>query len=290
MKYILKIIVLKVLHAYYRVRMSRPVVYMLNLRSKRQFERSKPHLSPADSIIVDEVRKNGCAVRFLVDFFTQEKILAIEAQALERRNVLSTDPEFERPANFVGKAFLRRMSELDNRFTLDDPLINFVVRGRANNIARHYLGQEVKISNIDYWLNLPSANGEGPISSQKWHRDFEDRRVFKVFVYLTDVDDSSGPLSYLPGSQPGGRYESIFPTRPPLGVVVEEEQLSGFIDSTELHTFRLPRLAIVFVDTAGLHKGGYCKSGLRFAFTATFTTFAGLSSKNFIIDGLGSQN
>jgi hypothetical protein len=270
-------------HTYYRLRTSRPVFYLLNLRSRRRFKRSEGLISSSDARIVDEVRNNGYAVRFLGDFFEPDTISKIEALALQHKNVLITDQSFDRGADFVGKAFLRRSSELDNRFLLEDPLVDFVVRGRANNIARHYLGQEAKISNIDYWLNLPSGNGEEPISSQKWHRDFEDRRVFKVFVYLTDVDESSGPLSYLSGSQPGGRYGSIFPTRPPLGVVVEDEQLSGVVDPTNRHTLKLPRLAVVFVDTAGIHKGGYCKSSLRLAFTATFTTFAGLSKANFVI-------
>jgi hypothetical protein len=242
---------------------------------------SKFSLSKADSLIVEEVRNNGYAVRFLSDFFDPEIILEIESKAFKQRSLLMSDSKFERRADFEGKSFLRRSSELDNRITLEDPLVQFVVQGRANHIARHYFGQEVKICNIDYWLNLPLENG-GPTSSQKWHRDFEDRRVLKAFVYLTDVNESNGPLSYLSGSQPGGRYESIFPTRPPLGVVVEDEQLSVVVDPTSLQTFILPRLAVVFADTAGLHRGGYCTSGIRFAFTTTFTTFAGLSNTNFV--------
>jgi hypothetical protein len=144
--------------------------------------------------------------------------------------MLMTDPSFDRGAYLLGKAFLRRLSEFDHRFLLEDLQVYFVAHARANNIARHYLAQEAKITNIDYWLNLPSGNGEEPTSSQMWYRDFEDRRVFKVFVYLTDVDESNGPMSYLSGSQPGGRYGLIFPTPPPLGIVVEDEQLSGGLD------------------------------------------------------------
>jgi len=283
MKTIIKDIAITAWHLYYGLRTSWPVTCLINLRSKRRFERSKTPLSWSDASIVGEVRSKGYAVRNLSDFFKPEMISEIEAQALRRKEALSTGPSFERSANFSGKTFLRRSSELDNTFELNDPLVRFVVGGRANSIARDYLGHEAKISNIDYWLNLPSGNGEAPTSSQKWHRDFEDHRVFKVFVYLTDVDESNGPLSYVAGSQPGGCYGLMFPTRPPLGSVVEDEELSEVVDPSSLKTFKLPRLAVVFVDTAGIHKGGYCKSGLRFAFTATFTTFAGLSEPNFVI-------
>lgn len=283
MRVLFKNIAMSAWHTYYQLRTSRPVFYLINLSAQRRFKRSKASLSWSDKTIVDEVRSEGYAVRFLGDFFEPDQISEIEAQALHRQNVLLNDPSFDREAGFVGKAFLRRASELDNRFVLEDPLVHFVVRGRANNIARHYLGQEAKISNIDYWLNLPSGSREEPTSSQKWHRDFEDRWVFKIFVYLTDVDESNGPLSYLSGSQPSGRYGSIFPTRPPLGVVVEDEQLSDVVDPTSPHTLKLPRLAVVFVDTAGIHRGGYCKSAHRFAFTATLTTFAGLSKPNFVM-------
>jgi hypothetical protein len=30
---------------------------------------------------------------------------------------------------------------------------------------------------------------------RQWHRDTEDRRILKISVYLSDVEDGCGPLS-----------------------------------------------------------------------------------------------
>jgi hypothetical protein len=72
-----KNIAMHVWHTYYRARISRPVFYLLNLRSQRRFKRSKRLLSPADARMVDEVSNNGYAVRFLGDFFEPDTISKI---------------------------------------------------------------------------------------------------------------------------------------------------------------------------------------------------------------------
>ena len=42
-------------------------------------------------------------------------------------------------------------------------------------------------------------------------RDYNDERLVKVFVYLHDVDDTTGPLEYVPGSTLGGQYSTEWP-------------------------------------------------------------------------------
>ena len=58
--------------------------------------------------------------------------------------------------------------------------------------------------------------GSTRVSSQRWHRDYNDERLVKVFIYLTDVDEDTGPLEYVPGSTLGGEYAQ--------GVAVEAGQ------------------------------------------------------------------
>ena len=43
------------------------------------------------------------------------------------------------------------------------------------------------------------------IHSQRWHRDFDDSHLLKVFLYLVDVDEQTGPFEFVAGSA-RGRY------------------------------------------------------------------------------------
>ena len=52
-------------------------------------------------------------------------------------------------------------------------------------LANAYMGMRSYLRAVDMWLNLPT--GEPPKLSQLWHRDYDDIRNVKVFVYLTDV-------------------------------------------------------------------------------------------------------
>ena len=52
----------------------------------------------------------------------------------------------------------------------------------------------------------PQRGGER-MSSQRWHRDFNDRHLLKAFLYLVDVDEETGPFEYVPRSAPGGELE-----------------------------------------------------------------------------------
>ena len=54
-----------------------------------------------------------------------------------------------------------------------------------------YLGLEVKRELVD----APSLGRHGDV--RRWHLDHEDRRMFKVIVYLGDVDDGCGPFGYV---------------------------------------------------------------------------------------------
>jgi len=183
------------------------------------------------------------------------------------------------------KKFIYRYSEIFKKLDLDDPLIKMSVFGIFHQIARAYFKQNIKITNIDYWLNFPVEENREEISSQKWHRDYEDLNVLKVFVYMTDVDFLSGNLSYVKKSNYGNEYGNNFLRAPPLGVVVEDSKINDSFQSDQIVDFCVPKGTVIFVDTSGLHKGGHCKNVNRFLFTSTYTTFAGISPRNYTVSG-----
>jgi hypothetical protein len=65
-------------------------------------------------------------------------------------------------------------------------------------LAAHYIGCKPTISAIGLRWSYPQTGvGTG---LQGFHRDCDDWRFIKVFVYLTDVDDAAGPHVYVSGT------------------------------------------------------------------------------------------
>jgi hypothetical protein len=180
-----------------------------------------------------------------------------------------------------GKDFVARFYDETTPISFDDKINDLVLNDFFYDLAVKYLDSHPRITNIDYWLNIPIQ--DIPKSSQKWHRDYEDLKLLKVFLYLGDVTPESGPLSYVESSQYNGKFGNLFPRKFPNGVVVEEDEINTLFHSNEQKTFTLKEGTFVLADTSGLHKGGHCISIERFLFTFTYTSFAGISPRNFAL-------
>ncbi len=89
---------------------------------------------------------------------------------------------------------------------LDDPWFRAVSSHRLLDIANAYLEMWSKLEYVDVWYSVPQPAAAERISSQRWHRDYNDKHLLKVFLYLVDVDEDMGPFQYVAGSQPGGPY------------------------------------------------------------------------------------
>ena len=63
--------------------------------------------------------------------------------------------------------------------------------------ATQYLGCLPTISTLRIWWSFPGSRREDPHS---FHRDRDDWRSLKFFVYLTEVDETSGPHHFVRGS------------------------------------------------------------------------------------------
>lgn len=111
--------------------------------------------------------------------------------------------------------------------------------------AARYLGCKPTISNISIWWSLP-ADGTAQ-EAENYHRDVDDWRFVKFFLYLTDVDEGAGPHRFVRGSHrtrnflrirriPDHEVASAFPAKDCLSI--HGEAGDAFLE-----------------DTFGLHKG-----------------------------------
>ncbi len=68
-------------------------------------------------------------------------------------------------------------------------------------------GCKPSIGYLAAWWSLP---GDGtPEHAEQFHRDVDDWAFYKFFLYLTDVDERSGPHVYVPGSHDSTTHLAI---------------------------------------------------------------------------------
>ena len=134
-----------------------------------------------------------------------------------------------------------------------------------------YLGLWPRLHSIVAWLNFPTD--KDPTESQLWHRDHEDIKIVKTFIYLNDVDEKCGPFSYIPGTHPLGELAHIVPEhKHPTRVLDDEMQL--VFPVKHWLTCTGPAKTMIVADTVGYHRGGKPTRGNRVLITFTYTSGA----------------
>ncbi|OYD82183.1 phytanoyl-CoA dioxygenase family protein [Azospirillum brasilense] len=93
-------------------------------------------------------------------------------------------------ARYVEEQFLAAPHLLD---TINHPLVL--------EVAEAFHGCKPTIDGMSVWWSLARPNPR--ISTQNYHRDYNQVRHFKMFLYLTDTDMGGGPHIYVPASQHG---------------------------------------------------------------------------------------
>jgi hypothetical protein len=158
---------------------------------------------------------------------------------------------------------------------------SIVLNDRILDIVNSYLGLNSRIIYLDVWYNLPAADGEAALDSERWHRDGEDIRLVKLFLYLSDVDETTGPLSYFLESQPGGRHGALFPHEPPKGSFPTEDQLRSAVGDTSAISCLGPAGTLVLYDPCGFHRGGRARTAARIVLVATYGSEAAVDKRHY---------
>jgi hypothetical protein len=111
------------------------------------------------------------------------------------------------------------------------------------------------------------ANGAPAEHAQLFHRDKDDWRFVKLFVYLTDVDEDSGPHAFVPGSHRPRRGEFNTQRR------YQDEEVERVFGANATRYFTGKRGTAFLENTFGLHKGLPPLRGERLIFQVTYSLF-----------------
>ncbi|WP_420549962.1 phytanoyl-CoA dioxygenase family protein [Curvivirga sp.] len=127
--------------------------------------------------------------------------------------------------------------------------------------AESYIGHPVIITNISSWWSF-SGHSE-PKNAQNFHFDLDDFRFCKGFIYLTDVDDHSGPHCYYPETHNLTKLQEILKSsnnpQEFINWYVKEfrktdEDCEMYLKSKPVNLTG-PAGTCLLVDTSGIHKG-----------------------------------
>jgi hypothetical protein len=271
---------------YYRLRATPPVRAFLNRHLIAAFGRDPPRLDRDQQRCVSELREQGVSLCSLAEITQDQGLitrLGNEARWLLEAPSVQQQIE-QRQARLGEKWYVIRPLGYSTQRTLPGPLAELFLHPRILAVVNQYLGMFSRLCYAGLWYNLPVYAHERGIDSEQWHRDYEDRNVLKVYVYLDDVDENMGPLNYLRGTQPGGTYGRVVPAVPAFGTSARPEQLAALVPNQANVSCIGPAGTLLFCDTAGFHRGGRSTTKPRIVVTATYITDGGVDIATFELE------
>lgn len=120
-------------------------------------------------------------------------------------------------------------------------------------VAQDFLGATPTISNINMWWSF-GGKSEAE-EAQLFHRDVDDWKFCKFFIYLTDVSSENGPHTYV---QKTSNSKSLRKIRR-----YTDQEIENTFGEENVKVFVRPKGSAFMVDTYGFHKGLLPKSGRR---------------------------
>ena len=263
---------------------------LANRASRRRYAQASPVLDDVQQGVLERLREEGYASLPLSELAPDTGVWQdLEADAA--RFVAETEAGLanEREGGEsglrrrAGKEFLVRKYSWGVELGFDDPWVRLGTNPRLLDLANAYLEMWSKLEYVDVWYT-PPAGADDRRSSQRWHRDFNDRHLLKAFIYLVDVDEETGPFEYVPRSAPGGELDRLWPWKPLGDNYPPEDEFAKQLDGRSV-TFTAPKGTIIFCNTSGFHRGGFATGKPRALATLTWDSPASLkalSERNYV--------
>lgn len=139
--------------------------------------------------------------------------------------------------------------------------IKWVNNENVLRIVEATLGAKATLSNISVWWSLPGH--DTPQAAESFHRDVDDLRFIKLFIYLTDVDGESGPHAFVPKSHKHMGYRTIRR--------YSDEEIKSEFGENGIKYFTESKGSAFLENTFGLHKGQLPKKKRRLLFQAQYS-------------------
>ncbi|WP_413683900.1 hypothetical protein [Prochlorococcus sp. MIT 1011] len=238
----------------------RKLYYFFNLKPNSKY-----------SILTNSLKRNGFAILNKHDINCNHVLKECDS-------IIKEDNEGNiRLKNITNKDYIKTLINKDDLSKYPN-IVKFALNKDLLSIVSSYLGHIPCLCYINIWKSPVSIKSEYKASgSQLWHIDHESFRQIKVFLYLNDVKEKSGPMeifnrNYTKNQQLKLKYR--------LGE--GKKHFSKGLDSKYSEKLIGNRGQIIFADTSScFHRGSNKVQKARYILALQFLPVNAFSSNKF---------
>lgn len=261
-------------HLYYHIRFHTKYYNFINRKALRRYQATSPNPSQYTQNAVSALKTDGIYIDDIENLCHDQSMLT---HLVNEANTLLS-PHLQEPAdpNQLRPAKIRGIGRNINDAYIPEFFVKFFLSDEVLDIVNLCYGMFSRLNYVDTWHNVTAADDDPLYDTEIWHRDHEDMKIIKVFVYLSNVDETAGPFSYIKRTHQQGKTGHINPVNPPLGVLFNERQIADFTlpEQSNLLVCTGKPGTIIFSDTTGIHKGGRATGTARTVLVAFYTSDA----------------
>lgn len=262
-----KSVLIRIAYMYFRIRTWQPVwFYGVNRKNRRLFRECRGKIGTVQKRIVGDLRRDGIAVAHMDELFPGSDMM-MRFQAYVTQEVAEAETK-------THKSFLKNVWDAVPMIDMKNPFVPLAL----SNMILPTVNEYMRMCSYFFYLTLnittPVNPGSEAVQSQRWHGDPEDKIMCKVFLYLTDVDEGSGPFTYVLGTQYGGRWRHLFHDQPPRGMRAPLRPINELVLASDIKLCTGRAGTIIFCDTSGYHRGGYATKRERIMLTLGYCSCA----------------
>tara|TARA_B100001939_G_scaffold323742_1_gene315200 strand:- start:258 stop:1163 length:906 start_codon:yes stop_codon:yes gene_type:complete len=254
-----------------------PIWKTLNHKNVALFKSNTPELNEVQNRILSDLKNTGIATTSLDELFPKENLLeTLNAFAAKKEETGSTNHK---------KKFLVDYWDEVVELDINNPFLKTALSAKIIDVVNSYM--EMYTSLMYFTLQKTIPIGEGELTnSQNWHRDPQEVKQVKVFTYLNDIDQNSGPFTYVPHSAPTHKHEyaKLFPQQPPQGSYPGNGQVEEKVKTEDIIPMLGKAGTMIFCDTNGLHYGGVAKTNPRIMSTFGYSAHTYKENKMYYYD------
>lgn len=242
---------------------------------------------------MDLLKKNGCVKIDGKKFFTSlelEKLKLLKDYAANKKDKFLASDEIDHNKNIKSYRidiggylnFHKKLVDINfNDFFINN-ILQLALKNEFINIANDYLGVTPYLSRFYLWYDYHNEDNNNPEGTQYWHRDSDDKKFIKFFIYLNDVNSNNGPFTYLNKTNFYGKNKNLNL----IGKPVKYQSFLGVDDSNNFLSSNKEDIIenlgsfsdLIIADTSGYHKGKFISKGLE-RYMIVFEYTSRLSSK-----------
>jgi hypothetical protein len=251
---------------------------LINLRRYKRFKDTEALiLALPDSKVIkrvaEELSLNGVAKAHISEFAGMPSLEKMK----ETYDALLI-AEGSNPHSRKGKSFIERLIDDDYSIkTINDPLSAYLLNPGIAMACATYLGLIPKLTSFKVWRSHQIELQERS-ASQNWHRDYNEYQMVRVFCYFNDVTSENGAGEYVKGSHfKGDSFDKLQDSQDGLSRYSTDKDVESQFPEERIAVAEGIAGTLFFMDTAGLHRGGFHPvPGERRVSLTTYSTAADL--------------